>query len=359
MPTTVEALRPRMGEIHDRKTRLYGDLVEGGSLGLRPGVGRLIAEARAAGRASSRWPAPRADPTSTPCCGSTSRAGDVPFDVIACGDEARAQEAGARTCSTLALRAPRRRGRPRPIAFEDSAAGIRSALRCRACRSSPRAAATPRATASTGRSRPSPISASPAQPHRHLSGVRLAGRRRHARRPCEAGTRGSAGAVSRPGRRALASSVRVALGAGRNSIAPATRPSAWPSSLARRRRPGPPVPSSTRRETEPAGRAGTLRRLAFAIAVHARRCVAALPLRAQAAYNPRHPHRAGVEEGSRQWPRPSAAIRVSKVTPWPAIPSSRTSCTARAASTRSARSCSASSPARSPWRPSSACRTRR
>ena len=44
------ALRPRMApEIHARKTAAYGGLVGGRGLRLRPGIARLVAEARAAG----------------------------------------------------------------------------------------------------------------------------------------------------------------------------------------------------------------------------------------------------------------------------------------------------------------------
>ena len=121
----VETLRPRMGEIHDRKTRRYGDLVEGGSLGLRPGVGRLIAEARAAGLKLAV-----ASTTSRPNVDTLLRinfpAGDIPFDVIACGDEAPRKKP-APDVFELALA---RLDVPaaEAVAFEDSAAGIRSAL---------------------------------------------------------------------------------------------------------------------------------------------------------------------------------------------------------------------------------------
>lgn len=123
--TEVAALRPRMTEIHDRKTRLYGDLVESGSLALRPGIGRLIAEARAAGLRLAV-----ATTTSRPnvdrLIAVNFAEGDAPFDVIASGDEA-ARKKPAPDVFTLALKrlgvAP-----SEAIAFEDSVAGIRSAL---------------------------------------------------------------------------------------------------------------------------------------------------------------------------------------------------------------------------------------
>lgn len=123
--TDVANLRPRMTEIHDRKTRLYGDLVESGRLPLRPGIGRLIAEARAAGMklavatTTSRPNVDRLIAVNFP-------AGDAPFDVIASGDEA-ARKKPASDIFDLALErlgvAP-----SEAIAFEDSVAGIRSAL---------------------------------------------------------------------------------------------------------------------------------------------------------------------------------------------------------------------------------------
>jgi HAD superfamily hydrolase (TIGR01509 family) len=124
-PAEAEALRPRMPEIHDRKTRHYGDLVVSGALALRPGIARLLAEARAGGvklavaTTTSRPNVDRLVEVNFP-------AGDRPFDVIACGDEA-ARKKPAPDVFELALRrlgvAPEE-----AIAFEDSAAGIRSAL---------------------------------------------------------------------------------------------------------------------------------------------------------------------------------------------------------------------------------------
>lgn len=124
-PEGAEAWLARLTEIHDRKTRVYGDLVEAGRLGLRPGVGRLIAEARAAGLQLAV-----ATTTSRPnidrLIAMNFSRGDVPFAVIAAGDEA-ARKKPAPDVFDLALArlgvAP-----TEAIAFEDSAAGIRSAL---------------------------------------------------------------------------------------------------------------------------------------------------------------------------------------------------------------------------------------
>lgn len=121
----LPALRPRLAEIHDRKTRIYGDLVASGRLGLRPGIARLVAEGRAAGLRLAI-----ASTTSRPNVEALLRInfpkGDTPFAVIACGDEA-ARKKPAPDVFELALT---RLGiaAAEAIAFEDSEAGIRSAL---------------------------------------------------------------------------------------------------------------------------------------------------------------------------------------------------------------------------------------
>ena len=118
-------LLARLPEIHDLKTRLYGGLVEGGALALRPGIARLLAEARTAGVALAV-----ATTTSRPNVDALIAAafpvGERPFDVIAAGDEA-ARKKPAPDVFELALA---RLGVPaaEAIAFEDSQAGIRSAL---------------------------------------------------------------------------------------------------------------------------------------------------------------------------------------------------------------------------------------
>ena len=119
------ALLARLPEIHGLKTELYGDLVESGSLGLRPGIARLVAEARAAGvklavaTTTSRPNVDRLLAVNFP-------RGDAPFDVIASGDEAPRKKP-ASDIFDLAIR--RLEVAPADaVAFEDSAAGIRSAL---------------------------------------------------------------------------------------------------------------------------------------------------------------------------------------------------------------------------------------
>ncbi|WP_375454057.1 HAD-IA family hydrolase [uncultured Methylobacterium sp.] len=118
-------LRARIAEIHDLKTHIYGRLVADGALALRPGIARLVAEARSTGVLLAV-----ATTTSRPNVDSLIAvnfpAGDRPFDVIASGDEA-ARKKPAPDIFDLAVR---RLGiaASEAIAFEDSAAGIRSAL---------------------------------------------------------------------------------------------------------------------------------------------------------------------------------------------------------------------------------------
>ncbi|CAO4162986.1 HAD-IA family hydrolase [Methylorubrum aminovorans] len=121
----ASALKVRMPEIHDLKTRFYGELAQSGGLALRPGVRRLVEEARAQGVRLAV-----ATTTSRPNIDLLLRLNfpddAQPFDVIAAGDEA-AQKKPAPDIFALAVH---RLGidPSEAIAFEDSAAGIRSAL---------------------------------------------------------------------------------------------------------------------------------------------------------------------------------------------------------------------------------------
>lgn len=119
------ALGPRMAEIHARKTRIYGDLVEAGRLALRPGIARLVAEAKAAGMRLGI-----ATTTSRPnvdrlLAVNFRQDPETVFDAIASGDEA-ARKKPASDVFDLAL-ARLGLDPSEAIAFEDSAAGIRSA----------------------------------------------------------------------------------------------------------------------------------------------------------------------------------------------------------------------------------------
>ncbi|WP_019906783.1 HAD-IA family hydrolase [Methylobacterium sp. 77] len=116
--------RAQMGEIHDRKTRIYGDLVTQGALELRPGIARLIAEARSSGlrlAVASTTSRPNVDTLI-----AVNFPDGSPFDVIACGDEAERKKPHP---DVFLLALARLGVSPsEAVAFEDSAAGIRSAL---------------------------------------------------------------------------------------------------------------------------------------------------------------------------------------------------------------------------------------
>lgn len=171
-PEDAEALRARMPEIHEFKTRIYGDLVAKGELGLRPGVARLMREAREAGLKLAV-----ATTTSRPNIDTLLRVNfpgsDVaPFDVIAAGDEA-ARKKPASDVFDLALH--RLDVDPsEAIAFEDSAAGIRSALDAGLPVLATRSRYT-RSHALDGAFSAVSDLGEPGAPHRHLAGVAWAG----------------------------------------------------------------------------------------------------------------------------------------------------------------------------------------
>ncbi|MDP4004208.1 HAD-IA family hydrolase [Methylobacterium sp. NEAU K] len=123
-PGEAAALHALAPEIHARKTVAYGDLVAAGGLPLRPGIARLIGEARGAGLRLAV-----ATTTSRPnvdrLVAANFPASDRPFDVIAAGDEAERKK----PAPDVFLLALDRLGVPasEAVAFEDSAAGIASA----------------------------------------------------------------------------------------------------------------------------------------------------------------------------------------------------------------------------------------
>ena len=161
------SLRPRMGEIHDLKTRLYGDLVTGGALPLRPGIGRLVAEARRAGlRLAVATTTSRANVDALVAVNFPR--GDAPFDVVACGDEA-ARKKPSPDVFELALRRLEVSAEE-AIAFEDSVAGIRSALDAGLPVIATRSRYTDAHSLEGAFSAVSDLG-EPGAPHRHLSGL--------------------------------------------------------------------------------------------------------------------------------------------------------------------------------------------
>ncbi|WP_342109325.1 HAD-IA family hydrolase [Methylobacterium sp. SI9] len=123
-PADAKALHARAPEIHARKTAAYGALVVESRLPLRPGIARLIAEARAAGiRLAVATTTSR--PNVDQLLAINFPPGDAPFDVIAAGDEANRKKP-APDVFLLAL-AGLEIAAAEAVAFEDSAAGISSA----------------------------------------------------------------------------------------------------------------------------------------------------------------------------------------------------------------------------------------
>ncbi len=117
----------RIPELHAQKTRRYGEIIASGDVPLRPGVERLIGEAKDAGLLVAI-----ATTTSTPNVGALIRAtmGREPeeiFDALACGEEVEKKKP-APDLYRLALEKleifPKE-----AVAIEDSANGLKSALR--------------------------------------------------------------------------------------------------------------------------------------------------------------------------------------------------------------------------------------
>lgn len=160
-------LSRRMPEIHGLKTRIYGQLVEAGGLRLRPGVARLISEARAHGiglAVATTTTRPNVDLL----IAQNFAKGDQPFDVIAAGDEAERKKPAP---DIFSLAASRLGIDPSEgIAFEDSVAGIRSALDAGLSVLATRSRYTQSHRLDEAFSAVSDLG-EPDAPHRHLSGV--------------------------------------------------------------------------------------------------------------------------------------------------------------------------------------------
>lgn len=111
--------------LHADKTRRYGAMVAAGGLALRPGVARLIAAARAAGRpvaVATTTSRPNVEALARACFGQA--AAEI-FDVIAAGDEVAAKKP-APDVYLLALDRLGLAGGD-CLAFEDSANGLAAA----------------------------------------------------------------------------------------------------------------------------------------------------------------------------------------------------------------------------------------
>jgi HAD superfamily hydrolase (TIGR01509 family) len=123
------ALLAHIPALHAAKTRHYAALVDGGAVRLRPGVERLLREAREAGLhlaiASTTSPAN----VESLLIATLGIEGPALFDLIACGDlvanKKPAPDVFELTLRTLGLDAEE------AIAFEDSAHGLRAARAAR------------------------------------------------------------------------------------------------------------------------------------------------------------------------------------------------------------------------------------
>lgn len=124
-PAQRKAWLARVPELHAEKTAIYTTIARDGGIPLRPGIERLVDEARAAGlrlAIASTTTAANIDALLQAAWGPR---GLELFDVIACGDQVRAKKP-APDIYQLALDAL---GLPpeRAIAVEDSDNGLRSA----------------------------------------------------------------------------------------------------------------------------------------------------------------------------------------------------------------------------------------
>ena len=118
-------LRELVGSIHRTKTRIYNELITEGRVPLRPGVARLVREARAAGKKlaiASTTTAANVTRLITNALGEEAYHG---FSAIVCGDHV-AHKKPAPDIYELAL-AELRLSAPDCVAFEDSANGVRAA----------------------------------------------------------------------------------------------------------------------------------------------------------------------------------------------------------------------------------------
>lgn len=114
-----------IARLHKDKTAIYGEILGRGDLALRPGVGDLIAEARAAGlklAVATTTNLPNVEALTQCCWGQPA---EEVFDVIAAGDQVKAKKP-ASDVFDLALE---RLGLPADacVAFEDSRNGLLSA----------------------------------------------------------------------------------------------------------------------------------------------------------------------------------------------------------------------------------------
>ncbi|MHA6262602.1 HAD family hydrolase [Arenibacterium sp. CAU 1754] len=130
----MQAFRDQMGtgpdddgiaRLHRKKTALYGRILSGGGLTLRPGVADLIAHVRDLGLRVAVATTTNRPNVDALCMATWGIPAETLFDVIAAGDEV-SHKKPAPDVFLLALERLGLRG-PETLAFEDSANGLRSA----------------------------------------------------------------------------------------------------------------------------------------------------------------------------------------------------------------------------------------
>lgn len=113
-------------DLHKRKTARYGEIVASGGLSLRPGIAELFALGREKGLKIAAATTTNRPNINALCRSAWGRDADSVFDVIAAGDEVQ----NKKPAPDVYLLALTRLDLPSTdcIAFEDSEAGLKSAL---------------------------------------------------------------------------------------------------------------------------------------------------------------------------------------------------------------------------------------
>jgi HAD superfamily hydrolase (TIGR01509 family) len=124
-PAESKAIRARVPEIHRDKTRIYSELVRAGRLPLRPGIARLLREARAQGLQLAIATTTSPENVEILLEATLGREARDWFDVVVAGDDVERKK----PFPDAYLSALRRLGcAPHQcVAFEDSAHGLRAA----------------------------------------------------------------------------------------------------------------------------------------------------------------------------------------------------------------------------------------
>lgn len=118
-------LRELVGAIHRTKTRIYNELITEGRVPLRPGVARLVREARAAGKQLAIASTTTAANVTQLIMGALGEEAYYGFKAIVCGDHV-AHKKPAPDIYELVL-SELRLSAPECVAFEDSASGVKAA----------------------------------------------------------------------------------------------------------------------------------------------------------------------------------------------------------------------------------------